>query len=73
MHVRTGVLLLAVLLAACGGGQSASPPDAASQPASVRASEALSGELTVFAAASLTDAFEDIGERFTAANPDVEV
>jgi len=73
MHVRTGVLLLAVLLAACGGAQSASPPDAASQPASERASEALSGELTVFAAASLTDAFEDIGERFTAANPDVEV
>jgi molybdate transport system substrate-binding protein len=32
-----------------------------------------SGEVTVFAAASLTDAFTDIGDAFTAANPDADV
>jgi len=33
----------------------------------------LSGDLTVFAAASLTDAFTAIGDAFMAANPDVDV
>jgi molybdate transport system substrate-binding protein len=32
-----------------------------------------SGDVTVFAAASLTDVFTDIGDAFTAANPDVDV
>jgi molybdate transport system substrate-binding protein len=76
MRTPVGVLLLAVLLAACGGsGQSASPQEATSQPASENTSEveALSGQLTVFAAASLTDAFEDVGDRFSAAHPDVTV
>lgn len=31
------------------------------------------GELVVFAAASLTDAFEELGEQFEAANPGVEI
>lgn len=51
------LLVLAVLvamLAACGGA-----PSAARTPAA---------ELTVFAAASLTDAFKAIGEQFSAAN-----
>ena len=34
---------------------------------------AVSGEVTVFAAASLTDAFREIGERFQAANPNSRV
>lgn len=33
----------------------------------------LSGELTVFAAASLTDAYTEIGDAFTAEHPDVDV
>jgi molybdate transport system substrate-binding protein len=33
----------------------------------------VSGELIVFAAASLTDAFDELGEAFVDANPDVEV
>ena len=32
-----------------------------------------SGDLTVFAAASLTDAFTEIGDAFMAANPDADV
>ncbi len=57
-------LLLALLLAACGGGASdgAGTPDPAPR-----------GEVVVFAAASLTEAFEQIGERFTQANPGLTV
>lgn len=70
MRMRMAVgPLLAVLLAACGGGQSA----AHSEPASAATTDAVSGELTVFAAASLADAFEAVGERFEQAHPDVDV
>jgi molybdate transport system substrate-binding protein len=70
VRIRIGMLLVAPLLSACGGdGQTAAP----SQPGPEGGSPVLSGELTVFAAASLTDAFEAIGERFEAANPDVGV
>ena len=67
MGVRTGVVALAVVLASCGGGQAASPQERTSDGG------APAGRLTVFAAASLTDAFEDLGNRFTQANPRVEV
>lgn len=74
MRTRVVVgVLLALLLAACGGEQSAAPSQVASPTGSEAASEALSGELTVFAAASLTDAFEVVGERFEQAHPDVDV
>jgi molybdate transport system substrate-binding protein len=75
--VRVAVGLLALMLASCGGGdQTAASSESASQPASgvaTEAAESLSGEVTVFAAASLTDAFEDLGERFQQANPDIDV
>lgn len=58
-------LALTLLLAACGGAPLAAPTEA---PAA-----SLSGPLTVFAAASLTDAFTAIGEAFNAANPEVEI
>lgn len=70
IRIVAGVLL-AVLVAACGGGQAA--PSTASRSAAATSSEALSGELTVFAAASLTDAFEAAAERFEQAHPDVSV
>jgi molybdate transport system substrate-binding protein len=50
-----------MLLAACGAAL-----PAASAPTAATA--ATTGELTVFAAASLTDAFKEIGEQFGAAN-----
>jgi molybdate transport system substrate-binding protein len=62
-------LLLVVLLAACGGGQAAS-----SGPGSTAAdAAAVSGELTVFAASSLTDAFEAAAEQFEQAHPGVSM
>jgi molybdate transport system substrate-binding protein len=54
-------LAVAVLAAACG---SDGDPDASGD---------VSGQLIVFAAASLTDAFDELGEAFVDANPDVEV
>lgn len=66
-----GVLGLALLLTACG---TASEPEAAHSPSGAGSSrEGLAGELSVFAAASLADAFEDIADAFEAAHPDVRV
>lgn len=69
---RALALGLAMLLTACG----ATPDRAAGNPgpaAGHPAGEPLSGELTVFAAASLADAFADIAGAFGAAHPDVQV
>jgi molybdate transport system substrate-binding protein len=61
---RPALVLLAAaaatsLLAACGGSSSATG----------RTSSSLSGEITVLAAASLTDAFGALGKQFQEANP----
>ena len=66
---RGPVVLAAAALLAAGCG--ASGPDG--QPAAPGAGGELTGTLTVFAAASLTDVFEDLGERLTTENPDLEV
>jgi molybdate transport system substrate-binding protein len=72
-HLISITLLLSLLLTACG---------ASAAPATVPASEApnlaptavpQTAALTVFAAASLTDAFSEIGTAFEAANPGVKV
>lgn len=59
-----GLPLLVLLAAGCGDG-----PSSATAPGDGR----VTGEVTVFAAASLTDAFTELGEAFTAANPDADV
>jgi molybdate transport system substrate-binding protein len=56
-------LTVAVLVTACGSADT----DAGSGT-----SDEVSGELVVFAAASLTDAFDEVHEAFVQANPDVE-
>jgi molybdate transport system substrate-binding protein len=64
------VLTAALALTACassGDGGTPAASDTTTTPAGV------SGTVTVFAASSLTDAFEDIAEDFTAANPEAEV
>jgi molybdate transport system substrate-binding protein len=65
------VLSAAALLAltGCGGSGSASGPAAASSSGG----GGLSGTLTVFAAASLTDVFGELGDQLTADNPDLDV
>ena len=76
--VLFGVLLLALMLSACGGDDA--DPTATSPAGATTASAAaespvaaLNGTLTVFAAASLTDAFTQIGDRLKADNPGLEI
>ena len=61
------VVSLVVALTSCSAG-------AAQEPSRSAASEArLSGTLTVFAAASLTETFQELGARFEAQHPGVDV
>jgi molybdate transport system substrate-binding protein len=62
---------LALLLAACGGDDDDAADDAGSSTSA--GDSALEGDITVFAAASLTDAFTEVGEAFEAENPDAGV
>lgn len=55
-------LATAMTVTACGGGQDPAPSGGA-----------VSGDVTVFAAASLTEAFTKIGKDFAAANPGTKV
>jgi molybdate transport system substrate-binding protein len=68
----TALLLAAVALlglgtAACGSDGTVAPSTTSADFTTV------SGEIVVFAASSLTDAFTEIGDAFTAANPDAKV
>lgn len=68
--------VLALLTAACGGTNSSSPLDGAASSTrqqSGTATAAATGNITVFAAASLTESFTRIGKDFEADNPDVTV
>jgi molybdate transport system substrate-binding protein len=58
-------LLLALLLSACGGDDPTATPAAAGSD--------VQGQLTVFAAASLTEAFTELKAHFEAANPGTTV
>ncbi len=64
----TAVAVLTVGLTACGAGGTGTGDEAARQTGGE-----LSGELTVFAAASLTDVFARIAEDFQERYPEVEV
>ena len=65
-------LLIAIGLAACGSdnsGTSSAPGPSASESGS----PSLSGDITVFAAASLTESFTELGKQFESANPGTKV
>ncbi|WP_218038626.1 molybdate ABC transporter substrate-binding protein [Acrocarpospora pleiomorpha] len=72
MFRRVSGLLIAVLLAAsaCGTSDDTAAPAASSAPA---ASAPAATELTVFAAASLTETFTELGKTFEAAHPGTTV
>lgn len=65
------LLLLGAGLAACGSGSSSGT--ATPGTIDTRAGRTLSGDINVFAAASLTDTFTALGDSFSAAHPDVTV
>lgn len=80
MRTRAFLSLLAaplLALPACGGDDAADSADQGETGEETTAEESpestLSGPLTVFAAASLTDVFTALGDQFMADNPDVEV
>jgi molybdate transport system substrate-binding protein len=67
----TALLAAAVLaLTGCAGAADSTP---SASPSETSAQSTLSGELNVYAAASLSGAFDAIAEAFTAENPDVTV
>ena len=66
------VALIAALLAACGGSSSAGGAGAGSS-SSGSGGSAVRGQITVFAAASLKEAFTTLGRRFEAAHPGTKV
>ena len=69
------VILLAGLSASCGGneGVSATRTATLTEPTAVGAPQAVTGEIRVFAASSLTDAFTAAGKRFAESNPGARV
>jgi molybdate transport system substrate-binding protein len=68
IHTVLAVLTLAGL-AGCGGGNDA----AGSTPSTGPSANTVTGPVTVFAAASLTESFTKIGKDFEAANPGAKV
>ncbi|MBN9158926.1 MULTISPECIES: molybdate ABC transporter substrate-binding protein [unclassified Microbacterium] len=68
--IAATVLAAALALTACSTG---SAPASTPTPTATTAAPAVSGELTVFAAASLNKAFDQITTEFEAANPKVHV
>jgi molybdate transport system substrate-binding protein len=66
---RSAFAVLAASLLAVTGCASATAPGPS--PSAPTGESAVSGDLTVYAAASLTGAFDAIGEAFVAENPDV--
>src|SRR5205807_32917 len=71
MRLRTAAVLLAFILvpAACGSSAAGSGASTTTPPPSLIRDPALRSPLTVFAAASLTEAFRDIAT----ANPGVDI
>ena len=80
MQKLTALLLTLVMagsLTACGGAAGSTPASSAAEPAAPEetapAENALSGEIIVFAAASMTETLTELKDTFEAANPGVTV
>lgn len=67
------VAVVAITLAGCGGSSSAGSGTPAGSSAAGSSAAALSGQITVFAAASLTGSFTTLGQQFEAAHPGTKV
>lgn len=73
-HPRRLAGLAAAVLLGLAGCTGTTPDAAPARPAEDSAADGgLGGTLTVFAAASLTDVFTELGERLTAEHPELEV
>ena len=72
-RILAPIFLLGIFLTACGAAIKSTPVPAPASQALTAAPASEPHTLTVFAAASLTDAFTEIGAAFEAANPGVAV
>ncbi|QRP46763.1 molybdate ABC transporter substrate-binding protein [Amycolatopsis sp. FDAARGOS 1241] len=72
LAIASAVAAVAVFAGACGSGDQAST-NSGSGSASAPAPASATGTLTVFAAASLTESFNELGKQFEAAHPGVTV
>ena len=70
LHVAASAAILAILLSGCSG-EGAPPADATGSP--VAPTTEPGGELTIFAAASLGGAFDELAAQFEALHPDLDV
>ena len=76
MHPRLSLCLAlstALLLAGCGSSGGTAAPSSSAPAAASGSTVALSGEITVLAAASLTDAFQTLGKQFQEKHPGTTV
>jgi len=62
-----------MVLAACAGSSSDDPASSGSSSGTSSAGGDLTGTLTMFAAASLTDVFGELGDQLMAENPDLDI
>jgi molybdate transport system substrate-binding protein len=62
-----------LMLTACGGSSDSDAGGGSSSSAAESSGAELSGTLTVFAAASLTDVFTELGDDLMADNPDLDI
>ena len=71
--MRRTARILAPVLLVLGLGAAACGDDASTSPATARPDAKVTGDLTVLAAASLTESFKELGTAFQAANPGAKV
>lgn len=68
-HLLVGLVVLGAIATACGSDDATTTTGSTSPTTEATAAD-VTGDVTVFAAASLTDAFTELGEAFHAAYPD---
>ena len=73
MGGRSGLWALAALVGLLLAGCGSERPDSAQAPSAAGSAPAVGGTVTVFAAASLTEPFTELGRRFEAAHPGATV
>ncbi|HEY0454668.1 molybdate ABC transporter substrate-binding protein [Actinophytocola sp.] len=71
--LRVAALAAVFVASLAGCGSQDTPANDAPNNTSSGAASTVSGEVTVFAAASLTESFTELGKQFEAANPDAKV
>lgn len=70
---RIGLLGLSLMLLACGAATTSVPTTPAEPTSAANPAPTLSGEINVFAAASLTGAFTEIGSAFQTTHPNTKI